>query len=234
MKLRDLYNISSRGNIRGKAKQGFTRPTICEFFDVYCDYEELISNEVPVANPDTVETEMDTSVIINLIANDTDPDNDVLSVLSIVQPSVGVATLNANGTIFFDPQNNVGSISIGYTVSDGRGGTDFAILTVSSTDPNNGNFGWPVIVDENVTTISGTAVFVDVLANDSDPDGDTLILDQLSGADNGTAIKINGGIRYTPDPGFVGTDFVYYGVHDGFGHNGFGTITITVTPNNPQ
>ena len=186
-------------------------------------------NRFPDAVEDAADVLFNQTVTVDVLSNDTDPDNDVLSVLSIVQPPVGIAKLNTNGTIFFDPQNNVGSISIGYTVSDGRGGTDFAILTVSSTDPSSGNFGWPNITDENITIPVNTVIFIDVLDNDSDPDGDTLILDELSGFDHGTAIKMDGGIQYTPDPSFIGTDYIYYGVHDGFGHNGFGTVTIKVT-----
>ena len=75
-------------------------------------------NNFPDAVEDTGSVEFNKTITIDVLSNDTDPDNDMLSVLSIVQPPVGIATLNANGTIFFDPQNNVGSISIGYTVSD--------------------------------------------------------------------------------------------------------------------
>ncbi len=39
--LSNIYNISSRGNVRGKAKQGFVRPTICEYFDVRCDFKDI-------------------------------------------------------------------------------------------------------------------------------------------------------------------------------------------------
>ncbi|RLC74102.1 MAG: hypothetical protein DRI61_17200 [Chloroflexi bacterium] len=42
-RLSNIYDISSRGNVRGRAKQGFIRPTICEFFDVKCDFQEISS-----------------------------------------------------------------------------------------------------------------------------------------------------------------------------------------------
>ncbi len=199
----------------------------------------VIVSAPPVNNPpdaveDSVATDFDKAITVNVLANDTDPDGDTLSVLSIVQPPVGIATLNTDGSILFDPQSNVGSISIGYTVSDGRGGTDFAVLTVASSDPNDGNDAYPTISNENVSTPKNTSIFIDVLANDFDADGDILILDQVDQGQNGTTAKVtqNGvlGVLYTPNPGFVGTDEFYYGVHDGFGHNGSGKTTITVNP----
>jgi len=196
-----------------------------------------VSITVPVNNePDAVEDVADVffdqTITIDVLSNDTDPDNDILSVQSIVQPPNGIATLNEDGTIFFDPQNTVGSISIGYTVTDGRGGTDFAVLTVSSTDPNDGNDAFPDITNEFVSTPSNTSIFIPVLANDSDADGDILVLDQVDQGENGITQKVtqNGvlGVLYTPNPGFIGTDIFYYGVHDGFGHNGSGFVEVTV------
>ena len=87
----------------------------------------------------------------------------------------------------------------------------------------------PNITDGNITTPVNTFIFIDVLANDSDPDGDDLVLDELSGSDHGTGIKMDDGVQYTPDPDFIGTDYIFYGVHDRFGHNSFGTVTVTVT-----
>ncbi len=200
--------------------------------------EATVTMTVPTNNfPDAVEDVADVffnaTKTINVLSNDTDPDGDILSIESIVQPPVGFARLNDNGTIFFDPQNNVGSISIIYTVSDSRGGTDIAVLTVSSTDPNDGNDAFPDISNEQVSTPKNIAVFIDVLANDSDADGDVLVLDQVDQGQNGTTEKVtrNGvlGVLYTPNPGFTGTDLFYYGVHDGFGHNGAGFVEMTVT-----
>ncbi|GAA0394894.1 hypothetical protein GCM10009133_00070 [Cocleimonas flava] len=189
-----------------------------------------VPNNSPDAVEDVADVDFDKTVLVNVLANDTDPDGDTLSVESIVQPTVGSAVLNNDGTILFNPEGNIGSITVFYTVSDGRGGTDVAALTVASTDPNDGNDAYPSITNEVVTTPKNTAIFIDVLANDSDADGDVLILDQISPPDNGTAVKQSGGgVLYTPNPGFVGTDIFYYGVHDGHGHNGSGNVTITVT-----
>jgi len=187
-------------------------------------------NRVPNAVEDAPSTNHTVPVLINILQNDTDPDGDTLTVLSITQPAFGTATLNANGTVLFDPKGHVGSHAFSYIISDGHGGTDTAVVTIATSNPNNGQHGsYPHIHNENVTTPKNTAIFINVLANDSDPDGDALILDQVDYGDHGTTKKVNGGVLYTPNPGYSGTDLFYYGVHDGHGHNGAGIVRITIT-----
>jgi len=94
-----------------------------------------VLNNAPNAVDDFSNKFSNQIITINVLSNDIDIDGDILSVQSIIQPSIGLATLNSNGTITFDPQNNVGSFNIIYNISDGRGGIDSAVLTISATDP---------------------------------------------------------------------------------------------------
>lgn len=188
-------------------------------------------NHAPDAVEDAPSTNHTEAITINVLANDTDPDGDTLTVTSITPPTFGTTTLNADGSVLFDPQGTIGSISFSYTISDGRGGTDTTVVTIASSDPNDGNNSFPTIVDDNVETSINKAILIDVFANDSDADGDTLILDQVDSGSNGTTTKVGNKILYTPIAGFTGTDTFYYGVHDGHGHNGSGLVTVTVTPN---
>ena len=64
----------------------------------------------------------------------------------------------------------------------------------------------PVAVDDAATTQEGVVVLIDVLANDSDPDGDELTIADVGNPANGTAEAVEGQISYTPSPGFAGTD----------------------------
>lgn len=73
-------------------------------------------DDTPVASDDTATTAEDTQIIINVLANDTDVDGDVLTVKQIDGQDVtvgvpvpvehGTATLNADGTITFTPEAN--------------------------------------------------------------------------------------------------------------------------------
>jgi len=192
------------------------------------------TNNAPDAVEDVASVFFNETVTVNVLANDTDPDGDTLSIVpgSVSVFTLGFARLNTNGTIFFDPQGNVASLSVFYTVTDGRGGTDSAVLTISSTDPDDDNESFPDTTNDFVTTPVNTAVFIDVLGNDTDADGDTLLLGMVDQGQNGTtqAVTRNGvvGVLYTPNPGFTGLDTFFYGVEDGRGKNGSGIVEITV------
>ncbi len=75
---------------------------------------------------------------------------------------------------------------------------------------------------------------VDVLANDSDPDGDTLTIAAIMVPPNGAAaINPDGTVTYTPNTGFTGTDAFDYTIEDGFGGSATATVTITVVAGPP-
>ena len=105
------------------------------------------------------------------------------------------------------------------------------MVTVATNDPNDtAHSGWPHIHDENITVHRGQTILIDVLANDTDPDGDTLILDQVDNPYHGVIQKINGKVQLTADDDYLGSDIFWYGVHDGYGHNGAGRVMITIIP----
>lgn len=90
----------------------------------------------------------------------------------------------------------------------------------------------PSAADDTGTTAAGETVALDVLANDSDPDGDTLVLDAVgTPADGNAQITDSGetGIAYTPDAGFVGMDTFTYTVGDGNGNTASANVDIEVT-----
>ncbi len=72
---------------------------------------------------------------------------------------------------------------------------------------------------------------IDVLANDTDPDGDTLIVTGVSNPPHGTATVDGGGVgvHYTPDVNFSGPDSFTYNISDGNGGVDTGHVPITVT-----
>ena len=197
------------------------------------DCEQDPTKPQPNRKPDAVEDayniNIGDSVLFDVLLNDVDLDSDTLIIKSIEQPQTGAVVKLENNQIRFISKGVVGSFSFDYIISDGRGGKDQASVTVGVTDPNDGNNNFPDITNETVTTQKGVGITVDVLANDFDDDGDTLILDELSGGDNGTMTKVNGKIHYLPNPSFIGTDTIWYGVHDNHGHSNSGTLTIIVT-----
>ena len=191
----------------------------------------ITTNHAPDAVEDAPSTGFHDPILIDVLANDTDPDNDPLTIVSFTQPLLGGSVTKVGTKLRFDPQGIVGSNSFSYIISDGHGHTDTAVVTVATVDPNDDSHSsYPNLVNDNVTTTKNHSILINVLANDSDSDGDTIHLDQVDTPDHGTTVKTNGKVLYTPAPGFVGTDTFYYGAHDGYGHGGSALVTITVTP----
>ena len=92
-------------------------------------------NDAPVAADDSATTDEDTSVTIDVLANDNDVDGDPLHIISFSGVTHGTLTLNHDGTVTFYPTLNfVGNAYFDYIVSDGQGGTDIASCTIIVLD----------------------------------------------------------------------------------------------------
>ncbi len=104
------------------------------------------------------------------------------------------------------------------------GATDVGAFEFTGNGPNTG----PMAVADLVTVPSGRKSVIDVLANDTDPQGDGLSVVSLSGAQFGTVAVRDGVVTYQPDPHFAGTDTFSYVVSDGLGATATGTVTVTV------
>ncbi|MCE9665879.1 Ig-like domain-containing protein [Halomonas sp. M5N1S17] len=78
------------------------------------------TNSPPVANDDTASTTQGQAVQIAVLANDSDPDGDPLTVGTVTQPSNGSVSINTDGTITYTPDAGFfGSDSFTYRASDG-------------------------------------------------------------------------------------------------------------------
>ncbi|MDH3262019.1 MAG: Ig-like domain-containing protein, partial [Acidimicrobiia bacterium] len=188
-------------------------------------------NDPPVANDDLATTDEEVPVTIDVLANDTDPDSDPLTVLSATDPANGSVVINGDNTITYTPDLNfTGTDIFDYTISDGNGGTDTATVTITVTAVGNR----PTAVDDFATTDEDTAVVIpaaDLLVNDTDPDGDPLTIMSVTDSANGTVV-LSGDVVYTPDPGFNGIDTFTYQVCDPGGACDIATVTVTVNPQN--
>jgi hypothetical protein len=94
--------------------------------------EPTQTNNPPGASDDFAQTEMNVSVNIDVLANDSDPDGDELFVSDIsIWPENGDVTIDDDGTVTYTPFDGfVGTDMFDYEVSDGNGGTDTALVTV--------------------------------------------------------------------------------------------------------
>lgn len=105
----------------------------------------------------------------------------------------------------------------------------YAALTSGPTySPTNNR---PVVLGDSASTQEGMEVTIDVLANDTDADNDSLTVINLTQPEYGQAtINEDETVTYRPDSGFTGEDYFTYSANDGSDDSGPATVKITVTP----
>ena len=185
-------------------------------------------NDAPVAVDDVVTTPEDTAVTGSVLANDTDVDAGTTLTASLVaSPTHGTVTLSPTGVFTYTPAANVnGPDSFTYKANDGIVDSNVATVTITVTAVNDA----PIAVDDGATTPEDTPVTIAVRANDTDLDGDPLLLIAASGPAHGTAaITPDGTVTYTPAANYSGADTFTYTISDGQGGAATGTVTVAVT-----
>ena len=172
-------------------------------------------NLMPVAEDDEAFTVGDSTVVIDVLANDSDPDGDSLRVRwTAAAPNgfVEIAEDSLSVTYTASPDFS-GTDSFGYSITDGRSGVAWASVTVTVEEPNR----LPVAEDDEWEMAADTLSEIQVLENDMDPDGDPLVVSEVLRARNGSAwiTEDNQAVVYAPDPGYVGDDSFDYVISDG-------------------
>jgi VCBS repeat-containing protein len=188
------------------------------------------TNTSPVALDDASTTPEDNSVTVNILANDTDADGDPLNISGVTQPANGTAIIQGASVLYTPDLNYFGSDGFSYTISDGRGGTATANVSIDVTPVNDP----PVANSDTYTTTQGSSLVINspgILQNDVDVDGDPLTPILITDVSHGTlTLSPDGSFTYDPVAGFYGIDQFTYLVSDGFGNSNSVTVSINVTP----
>lgn len=140
---------------------------------------------------------------------------------------------------------NQGPISQPWIIGAGQSNSDAAILNnidqyfqgsvefFSLSDTVDNGPQAPVANPDTAETDEDTPVVIDVLENDTDPNGDPLTIDGTPTAENGTVtVNPDNTITYTPNPDYNGPDTITYRVTDPDGNTSTSTVTVTVNPVN--
>ena len=181
-------------------------------------------NNSPQAQNDSETMLEDTQASFSPLDNDSDPDGDTLFLQSAVANS-GQATLQGQ-TVTYQPLTDFnGQVVIDYVIRDPAGLTDTAQIFIQVEPVNDP----PLVTDELESTLINTPINIDVLANDTDPDGDNLLVSNAS-AQNGTVdIQNDQSLTYSPDNNYAGQDQIDYEVTDGNGGNSSGIVIVNVS-----
>lgn len=159
-----------------------------------------------------------------VLGNDSDPDGDALVAVNFSTPATGTLAGNANGSFTYTPPATfTGKSTFTYRAQESNNGLVSPLGTV--TIGVRGNKA-PVAVDDAVSTPANTALTINVLGNDSDPDtvvdpgnhiNPATVYIPATAKPNmgGTAtVNANGTITYTPKLNFTGTEVFMYRVRD--------------------
>ena len=113
--------------------------TVDEWALEFCG--EPVQNEGPTAGDDTATTTKKKSVTVNVLVNDTDPENGPLRVVSTTMPSNGQASINADNTITYQPDPGFkGTDSFEYTIEDDHGNQATATVAITVTRRDDDDF----------------------------------------------------------------------------------------------
>lgn len=203
-------------------------------------------NAPPVARDDLATVNEDSATTINvLIDNGAGPDYDsdgsiVASSIAVVgSPANGVLVNNGNGSFQYTPNANYSGIdTFTYRVQDDRGApSNTATVTITVNGLNDA----PTAQDDDIATLQGNPVSINVLADhghgpDTDIDGVVVastVTAQSSPAHGALINNGDGTFDYSPVASFLGVDSFTYNVRDNVGAiSNTATVTITVTAEN--
>jgi YD repeat-containing protein len=185
-----------------------------------------ISNRHPTANDDAgrLEEGSGPELRVHVLGNDAD----VEGPLRIVGATAGVygsVTPDGGDLVYrpFLPARFSATDVISYTVQDPGGLTDSAVFRVELANLP------PQARSDAFSVPPNTAAVLDLLANDSDPGGDSIRIHALGQPSNGEATRIDARlVRYTPRPGFVGQDSFSYVLRDGENAEASATVQVSV------
>ena len=168
--------------------------------------------------------------LLNVLGNDIADDAATLSIIAVATPSRGgIATISNDGTgiVYSPPANFLGNETFTYTVSDGQGGSDQALVTITVQQPTS------VTASDDTFSIAtdSTNNQLDVISNDTMVGGGTLIITSVSTPNQGGSASISQGgtrIQYAPAAGYVGDEVFEYTVSNGLGTSDTAIVTIHV------
>jgi PKD repeat protein len=185
-------------------------------------------NAAPVASLSATPSSGDAPLTVTLSgAGSSDPDaGDSISSYTFTFGD-GSAPVTQSGPAVSHTYSAPGSYTATLVVRDQKNASSApASKTITVTQPNRA----PVANNDSAQTAKNTAVTLNVLTNDSDPDGDALSVAAVGLALNGTVANNGGGsVTYTPSNGYSGTDSFSYTISDGHGHTASANVTITVS-----
>jgi hypothetical protein len=193
------------------------------------------TNNPPVPVAVTARVMQGESVQIPIPLTGIDPDGDSVQLLGqATSPQKGSVTSGGTSTFtYLAGDYSAGTDSFTYTVIDSLGARAIGTVRVGISPKLDGARN-PVAIEDAVTTRPGGTVSVQVLANDSDPNGSALtVIKAVPALKTVTAKIVNNIVMITP-PVTPGSYGVVYTIENAFGGTSSNFITVTVDADAPH
>ena len=194
----------------------------------------LYANQAPIANDDEAETDENTAITIDVLANDEDDGYpQELSIQSVQNIQNGNAVIQNNKVLFTPNSDFVGTAHFDYTITDGDL-TDTASVTITVNEVTPENQA-PIANDDEAETEENIGIDIQVLANDYDPDNqpEALTIQSVDNPTEGNVINHITYITFIPNDNFVGTSYFTYTITDGQ-DIATATVYVNVTETTPE
>ena len=186
--------------------------------------EVIDGNEPPVAHPQSLRMDEDTSLPIVLTAEDAD--GDTLAFEIVQGPATGELTGTPPTLSYTPPPQWNGTVSFTFLVSDAESQSPAATVEIV-VDPVNDA---PLALPQSAETPEDTPLALQLQG--TDPDGDTLAFEIVAGPEHGTLSGNGSDVVYQPADGYHGGDGFVFSVTDAAGATRQANVELQVLPVN--
>ncbi|EWH10755.1 hypothetical protein DS2_06881 [Catenovulum agarivorans DS-2] len=191
---------------------------------VTLQFAVAIENDPPTFNNQTLTTQEDITLTIDLETLVDDPDGDSLSFELLSGAENGQTNLSGNTLIFVPNPEFSGQDKVQLQVSDGLL-TDSAEFTITVEAVNDA----PISQNAAANVNSGTSILIDLSNYATDAENDTLTFSIQTSPTQGSANIEGSSLLYTPNSTFEGTDSLAFVANDGELNSAPATISFTVS-----
>jgi len=177
----------------------------------YIRIEVMHNPDVPVALNDTLPARLLEPTVLDILANDHDPNGDDIKILEIWDEYHCTVEILPDSTSVLFRSGYPGYLDTGFKYKIGDDSDeqyhskDTRVVIINEENPD-----IPVTVNDTFEVTGGIPAMLDVLANDHDPLGDTIEFYDMHGPSHGQLEIIDYKFHYTANTSYKGEDFIYY------------------------
>ncbi|MFB2554193.1 Ig-like domain-containing protein [Herbiconiux liangxiaofengii] len=190
----------------------------------------------PHAEDDTVTVRVNDIVTIPVLANDSHPNGDTLSLSpTLIDPLIDPAdgqVFVAGNTVRFKAGPEPKTVYATYEVVDSQGQKDAGYITIRIVGPDDGTNSPPRPEDVTIRALQGTTVRIPIPLDGIDPDGDSVeLVGQSSAPGKGRITEVGEAwLVYEAYPDSTGTDTFTYSVRDRLGATATASVLVGIIP----